>query len=427
MSSSPSGPSAAPAAAHAAAPVTAPATAPATPLALPTGAIACLSFAGFGSAISLRVNDAMLPRLAADFSLSLAQAAQVVSVFSIAYGLAQLLFGPLGDRFGKYRVIAFASAACAATALMCSLAPSFPLLLLARVMAGITAAALIPLSMAWIGDVVPYEQRQPVLARFLLGQITGLGFGVWMGGVAADHFSWRTPYLGLAGLFSGVALALFALDRRLPAAARRVHAPQGSAWRRMVSEFGQVWAQPWARVILVTVFLEGACLYGPFAFIASHLHARFGLSLASAGSLVLLYGAGGVVFALCSARLLAWLGELGLARWGGGLLALALLVIGFAPAWGWSLVGCPLAGLGFYMIHNTLQVNATQMAPERRGAAVSAFAACFFLGQSAGVAGVGLLVLHFGTAPALAAGAVGLLWISQGFARRLARKARAAA
>lgn len=407
-------------------PPSAPST-PVPPLKLPAGAIVCLSLAGFGSAISLRVNDAMLPRLAADFGLSLAQAAQVVSVFSIAYGIAQLLFGPLGDRFGKYRVVAFASAACAATALICSLAGSFALLLVARVLAGITAAALIPLSMAWIGDVVPYEERQPVLARFLLGQIIGLAFGVWAGGVAADHLSWRTPYLGLAILFSAVAAALFLLDRRLPAQARSTQPTSGPALQRMTSEFGQVLGRPWARVILVTVFLEGMCLYGPFAFIASHLHARFGLSLASAGSLVLLYGVGGVGFALCSARLLGWLGEAGLARWGGLLLALALLTIGFAPSWTWSMAACPLAGLGFYMIHNTLQVNATQMAPERRGAAVSAFAASFFLGQSAGVALVGLLVLELGTAAALAFGACGLLVISQVFARRLGRTGRLSA
>ena len=53
---------------------------------------------------------------------------------------------------------------------------------------------------------------------------------------------------------------------------------------------------------------------------------------------------------------------------------------------------CALMGLGFYMMHNTLQTHATQMAPERRGAAVSSFAACFFLGQSAGVGVAGLLV-----------------------------------
>ena len=76
-------------------------------------------------------------------------------------------------------------------------------------------------------------------------------------------------------------------------------------------------------------------------------------------------------------------------------------------------------GLGFYMLHNTLQTHATQMAPERRGAAVAAFAACFFGGQSVGVGLAGLLVGHIGTAWLLAAGALGVWGVGWGFNRRL--------
>ena len=80
---------------------------------LPRGAIVGLSLAAFGSGMSLRVMDAMLPRLAAEFQLTLGAAALVITVFAVAYGLAQLLFGPLGDRFGKYRVVALGCMACA--------------------------------------------------------------------------------------------------------------------------------------------------------------------------------------------------------------------------------------------------------------------------------------------------------------------------
>lgn len=45
-----------------------------------------------------------------------------------------------------------------------------------------------------------------------------------------------------------------------------------------------------------------------------------------------------------------------------------------------------LLGIGYYMFHNTLQTNATQMAPRVRGTSVSLFASAFFLGQSVGVA-----------------------------------------
>ena len=92
----------------------------ADPDAIPRGAITCLALAAFGSAMSLRVNDALLPKLATEFGISLGTAAQVISVFAIAYGFAQLFFGPVGDRFGKYRVIAWATLACAATALACA-------------------------------------------------------------------------------------------------------------------------------------------------------------------------------------------------------------------------------------------------------------------------------------------------------------------
>jgi len=53
-------------------------------------------------------------------------------------------------------------------------------------------------------------------------------------------------------------------------------------------------------------------------------------------------------------------------------------------------------GAGFYMLHNTLQTNATQMAPAARGLAISLFAFCYFLGQAAGVAACGWAVDEFG-------------------------------
>ena len=385
--------------------------------AIPAGAIFCLSLGAFGSGVSLRVNDALLPRLAEQFAVSLSTAAQVISYFAIAYGLSQLLFGPLGDRFGKYRVIAWACAACAVTALLCGVAPDFPLLTLARALAGATAAAVIPLAMAWIGDVVPYEKRQPVLARFLIGQILGLSAGVWLGGFAADHLNWRLPYFAIGALFAGVSVAQFMIYRRLPAHARKMQPASGAAWRRVVDDFGHVLARPWARKVLVTVFLEGAFLYGPFAFIASHLHHDFAVSLSLAGSLVMLFGFGGVLYAVSSAQFVARLGEVGLVRGGGVILSAAMLGVALAPAWWWAIPSCLLAGLGFYMLHNTLQINATQMAPERRGAAVSAFASCFFLGQSAGVVLAGALADRIGTAHMIAVGALGVLAVALNFGR----------
>jgi predicted MFS family arabinose efflux permease len=393
----------------------------AMPEPVPKGAVMALSLAAFASGISLRVTDALLPRLASDFSITLAQAAAVITFFSVAYGLAQLFFGPVGDRFGKYWVIACGSVACAVTSLLCGLAQDYHQLVGARLLAGATAAALIPLSMAWIGDVVPYEQRQPVLARFLSGQILGLSVGVWLGGFTADHLSWRVPFLGIGTAFVAVSVVLFSVNRRLPASARKTNPGQGNAVSRMLSEFAQVLARPWARVVLASVFLEGAMLYGVFAFIATHLHAVFGVSLSTAGSMVMLFGFGGLLFAAFSGTLVRRLGEVGLTAWGGGLIAVSLVAVGLAPEWWWAIPACFVCGLGFYMLHNTLQINATQMAPERRGAAVSAFASCFFLGQATGVAVVGVLVARWGTGLMMCVGGVGTLLVALNFSRLRAR------
>jgi predicted MFS family arabinose efflux permease len=370
------------------------------------------------------VTDAQLPRLAAELGVSLGGASYVVTTFSIAYGVSQLFFGPLGDRHGKYLVVAWACMACAATAAACALAPGYQTLLAARLLAGATAGAIIPLSMAWIGDVVPYEQRQPVLARFLTGQILGLSSGVLVGGFAADHLSWRMPFIGIALLFVVIGALLLSTNRRLPASARQTRSADGPMLRRTMAEFSEVLRKPWARVVLLTVFLEGAFLYGAFAFIASHLHRVLGMSLSSAGTVVMLFGMGGLVFAGSASRVVGALGESGLARWGGLLLAGSLLLIGIAPNLWWALPGCLASGLGFYMLHNTLQINATQMAPERRGAAVASFASCFYLGQSVGVAVAGGLVERSGTAAIILIGAAGVLLLSQHFSWRRSQRPR---
>ena len=392
----------------------------------PLLAIVCLSLAAGASAMAMRINDALLPQLAQIFGVPLATTAQVVSFYALAYGASQVLWGPVGDRFGKYRVVAWAVLACALASLACAFAGDFGQLRAARVLAGMLAAAIIPLSIAWIGDVVPYERRQPVLARFLIGQITGLAAGVWLGGVAADHLGWRVPYFVLAGLYGVVGAQLFVGLRRLPpGSSGRAGSAVASSLTRTLGDFREVLGGRWAQILLLIVFLEGSFLFGPLAFMAAHLHERLGVSLTVAGALVMVFGAGGLVYALGARRLVRELGEAGLARTGAVFLCLGLGAIAAAPSWIFGIVGSLLAGLGFYMLHNTLQVNATQMAPRVRGAAVSIFAASFFLGQAAGVTLTGWVSARIGSGPAIGLGAAALLGVGLGFGQVLVRRTAA--
>jgi len=388
-----------------------------TDIKLPRGALLALSVSAFGSGISMRVSDPLLPGLAKEFSMTLGHAALVITVFAIAYGFSQLIFGPLGDRFGKYRVIAWGTLACGLTTALCALAPNFELLLVARAMAGASAATIIPLAMAWIGDVVSYERRQPILAKFMIGQVLGISSGVLLGGYAADHLHWRVPFEAIAVYFALGGAFLLWNNSRLPLEAKKTNLVQGSAFKRTVSEFAQVLAVPWARVVLLTVFAEGASIFGAFAFMVTHIHQVHSIPLAMAGQVVMLFGLGGLLFAVSAYYLVHRLGEIGLCRWGGVLVAVSYITVAVSSNWWWAMPACFLAGLGFYMLHNTLQINATQMAPERRGAAVAAFAASYFIGQSAGIAISGFLIPSIGTSGVILMGAVGVTLVSQNFAR----------
>jgi MFS transporter, YNFM family, putative membrane transport protein len=112
------------------------------------------------------------------------------------------------------------------------------------------------------------------------------------------------------------------------------------------------------------------------------------------------------------------LGEGGLSSAGGLLMGLALAGIALAPTATIAGIAIFIAGLGFYMLHNTLQTNATQMAPDARGVAVAFFASSLFLGQAVGVALDALLIDRYGAAPGLLLSAVGLPVVGVLFSRK---------
>ena len=127
-----------------------------------TRRIVLLAFAAFASAMSIRIGDPLLPQLASAFGLPIRGVAPTVSGFAFAYGCMQLVYGPVGDRFGKYHVIAWATLASVAGALGSAAAGSASVLSACRVLTGATAAASIPLSLAWLGGHSPYPNPQAV-------------------------------------------------------------------------------------------------------------------------------------------------------------------------------------------------------------------------------------------------------------------------
>lgn len=379
---------------------------PPTPSIATKRSILLLSFATFSSMASQRICDAMLPELSRVFAVGLSQAAQVVSVFAVLYGALQLFYGPLGDRLGKFRVIAWATLACSAGNGMAVFADSLDMLVLSRAMVALGAAAIIPLGLAWVGDVAEPAHLQETIARVGLGTTLGIGSGQLLGGLLTDTLGWRWAFGVLAMLYFGVGVLLLADLHRQQTAARAGSGPAlaraGPAHTGFLAPLVSILANPWSRTVLLAAIVEGAAGFGVLAIWASHLHRAFAYSLSAAGAIVALFGAGGVLYMAIARPLIRRLRPVGLVVMGGSLVFLAAVVIAFTPLRWLTVPASLVAGFGFFAFHNVMQANAAQMAPAARGSAVSLFAASLFLGQSIGVLLAARLAERFGAGPVIA-------------------------
>ena len=385
-------------------------------------ALLALAAAAFVSGANLRLFDALLPNVAEDFGVPPTTASIVVTAFTLAYGLFQIVHGPLGDRVGKLRVIGGATLIAAAASLGCAFAPTLSSLAALRFATGIGAAAIVPLSLAWIGDNTSYEKRQATLGRFLSFILMGQILGPAVGGALAEYISWRRVFDVMAAVFLVVSVVLFTVDwhtRPMPGAEAK---PHGNVWRN----YAAVLNDRWVRIVILTVFLEGGLFYGAFAYTGAYLKERFGLSYLLIGGMLAGFGVGGVIYSLSVKWLLARLGEKGFVRLGGALMFVCMAILPPLPWWQAAIPVFIVAGFGFYMFHNTLQTRATEMAPQMRGTAIAVFAFFLFMGQAGGVAlcGVAISFLHYGWTFAINGVCLGILgyWFAVRIGKHRTRK-----
>ena len=139
--------------------------------AAPVLPVALLATAGFLSVSGMRVTDALLHVIATDFGTTVPRVSIVVAAFTLPYGLCQIVLGPLGDRFGKLRVMTVALGLLTLANLGCALSSGLEALTLLRVAAGGASAAVVPLGMAYVADAVAYSERQVALSRYLNGTV----------------------------------------------------------------------------------------------------------------------------------------------------------------------------------------------------------------------------------------------------------------
>ncbi|TXM88135.1 MFS transporter, partial [Methylobacterium sp. WL116] len=144
--------------------------------------------------------------------------------------------------------------------------------------------------------------------------------------------------------------------------------------------------------------------------------AQAGLALAG-------FAVGGLIYSALVGLLVRFLGMQRMLVGGGLVCAGALTMIGLAGRWQLDAAALVAMGLGFYMLHNTFQVQVTEVAPTARASAVALHAFSFFCGQALGVAVLGVALQGIGQLAALAACAVTILAVGIATAVLLARPA----
>ena len=355
----------------------------------------------FASGFALRLADPIVLPVAAHFAVTPATAAMLSTAYALPYALAQPFLGPIGDRFGKTRCIQVCVAGLAVTLLLGALAPSFALLLATRVAAGVFAGGLIPLVLAGIGDRFDMRERQVMIGRMLFAIISGQMLGSVVSGFANDAFGWHSSLaIGAAVGAVATAVAWGAMPRGASAATSR---DEGS----FADLYARVLVNPKAPWLIGGVAVEGAFFYGLFPYMGELLRATAvpgdGPTARITGLVLGAFGVGGLLYAAGVRVFLRAFGVRRMCLIGSGAGAACYAALAFVPSWWLAALAMLVAGISFYMLHNSMQTEATELAPSARGSAVALFACGFFIGQGLGPLVFGALLHGLGERPALLA------------------------
>lgn len=336
-----------------------------------------LGLAGFSSAVSMRAMDPMLTLVAADLQVTLQRAALLATAFTLPYAATQLVFGPAGDAFGRVRLIRITLAMLTLSLMLCALAPSHEVLLVGRIVAGGWAGGVIPVALATVGDRVSYAERPIALGRLLSAIVLGQLAGAVVSGMIASALGWRAVFWSCAAVTGTAALGatLFLAEAK----AREPLSFMGALKGYLV-----VFSNPLSIRLFAVAAIEGGFIFGCFPFVAAHLIAYDLGHAVEAGFAIGAFGLGGVLYTLVVRVLVNRLGLSGMAGTGAVVAGLCLMAAVLVPNLPLVIAVFLLLGFGFYMLHNTIQIMATELVPTARGAGVALYATCFFAGQATG-------------------------------------------
>ncbi|MBB4663093.1 MFS transporter [Conexibacter arvalis] len=182
-----------------------------------------LGFGVFAVATNEFVLAGMLPRLGGSFGITVAAAGQVVTVFALACALLGPVLATFTAHWSRRRALLLAVAVYALGTVGAAVAPSFPLLLLAQVVAAAGTGLFVPVAATTAAALVAPERRGQAIGTVLTGFTAATAFGAPIGTALGGALGWRATIWFVVALALVGGLALVALVPR----AVSVPAPEG--------------------------------------------------------------------------------------------------------------------------------------------------------------------------------------------------------
>ena len=240
----------------------------------PTAILALLTGLNFLNYLDRYIVAAVLPRIQEDLQLSNFEGGLLATVFLLGYFVTSPIFGVLGDRMSRKRLITLGVLTWSGATIASGLASELWVLLIARAFVGIGEASYATLAPTIIDDITPPERKGKALAIFFIAVPVGSALGYIMGGFVQKHWGWQEAFF--VGGAPGMVLALLCLAIDEPV---RKHVADAKA--KLVETAARL-----ARIVLYRRAVLGYCAHtaaiGAFSFWApKFLSQQFAADLGS--------------------------------------------------------------------------------------------------------------------------------------------------
>ncbi|WP_272680956.1 MFS transporter [Providencia sp. PROV129] len=226
--------------------------------------------------------SAIMFPLANAFNVQALQISWLISAYAFSYALAAPVVGFLSDKMDKRKMLLVAMLFISIDSIAITFAPNLLIALILRVFGGVASAALVPITFAFISDVIDENKQAIAMGYVMLGMTLGIITGPILAGVMTQYFSWRMPFIFMA---VGGLLVLFISIKVLPSVASST-VKQGSF---NIFKHGMI-----SKFIIAKGIWNGitVCL---FLLAGEILRSRYQFNSAMTGSLMGLFGIGLII------------------------------------------------------------------------------------------------------------------------------------